>query len=164
MLIRVREHLRELISIKRNHQFNLGFFFKWPFPFSHIQRLFQGSFIFGDATFSHFFILTTLAQQSLFRTNYFFRAAAFLGEFRFRNSHFTTAVIFSKCLLFRSETSTEQSLIKNGKFFKAFTFRNSYFFGKEIVQNKDTYRMASFSKQVLLQSIAFSQELHFRKS
>ena len=29
-----------IISIKRNHLFNLGLFFKWRFPFSHINRLF----------------------------------------------------------------------------------------------------------------------------
>ena len=100
-------------------------FFKQQFPFSHILRLFQENFILVKATSSHFFRVTTLTQQLLFQDSYFFRTAAFFPLFQ--NSHFFAGVIFSEQLLFRSETSTEQALFENKKFFTEITFRNSYF-------------------------------------
>ena len=71
---------------------------------------------------------TTSTHQLLFRRIYFFRPAAFFKEHRFRKSHFLAAVIFSEYLSFRNETSTEQPLCENRKFFRAATFRNSYLF------------------------------------
>ena len=113
------------------------FFFKWRFPFWHIQRFFRVNF--GEVHTS----LTTSTQRLLFRSIYFFRAAAFYKELRFRSSHFLAAVIFfSEYLIFKDETSTEQPLCENRKFFKAVTSRNSYFFGGVIAQNKDNYRRA----------------------
>ena len=73
--------------------------------------------------------LTTLAQQLLFQTIYFLRAAAFFEELRFRKSHSLAAVIFSEYLIFRNETSTKQPLCEYRKFFRAVTFRKSYLFG-----------------------------------
>ena len=81
--------------------------------------------IFGDffraALFSEKLLLCTslitLTQQLLLRSIYFFRAAAFFKELRFRKSHFSAAVIFSEYLIFRNETSTEQPLCENRKFF-----------------------------------------------
>ena len=54
-----------------------------------------------------------------------------------------------------SETSTEQPLLENKKFFRAVTFWKSHFFGGGIAQNKDIYKRAHFSKQVLLHRISF---------
>ena len=73
--------------------------------------------------------LTTSTQQLLFRSIYFFRAAAFFKELRFRKNNFLAAVIFSEYLIFPSENSTEQLLIVNRKLFRVVTFRKSYFFG-----------------------------------
>ena len=97
---------------------------------------------FHSGIFSHFFrtalfseklllhtSLTTSTQQLLFRSIYFFRAAAFFKELRFRKSHFLAAVIFSEYLIFSNETSTGQPLCENRKFFRAVTFWNSYVFG-----------------------------------
>ena len=53
-----------------------------------------------------------------------------MEELRFWNSHFLAAIIFSEYLPFGSETSTEQSLLENRKFFKAITFRITYLFLK----------------------------------
>ena len=103
-------------------------FFKQQFPFSHTLRLFQENFILVKATSSHFFRVTTLTQQLLFRDSCFFPL--------FQNSHFFAGVIFSEQLLFRSENSIEQPLLENRRFFTAVTFRNSYFFGRT-VQDKD---------------------------
>ena len=45
-----------------------------------------------------------------------------------RKSNFLAADIFSRHLIFWSETSTEQPLLLNRKFFRAVTFPNKYFF------------------------------------
>ena len=63
--------------------------------------------------------------------------------------------MFSEYLIFRSEISTEQPLLEKKKFFRAVTFRKSHYFGGGIAQNKDIYRRAHFSKQVLLHRISF---------
>ena len=86
----------KIISIKRNHYSNLRFFCKCGFPFSYMLQLFQNSFIYGEATSSHFFRVTTSTQQLLFRSSYFFRAAAFLRNSFFRTITFFEAVIFSE--------------------------------------------------------------------
>ena len=92
-----QSHLGKIISIK--YKFN------WLFPFSHTLRLYQGSFVFGEASSSHFFRVTTSAQQLLFGSSYFFRAAVFLGELLFQNSRFFAAVIF-----FRKTSFSEQNV------------------------------------------------------
>ena len=100
----------------------------------------------------------------LFRSIYYFKAAAFFKQLRFRKSHFLAVVIFSEYLIFRNETSNEQQLCENRKFFRAVPFRNSYLFGGVIAQNKDIYRRAplieagtsAFSKNILfLESYLF---------
>ena len=86
---------------------------------------FSGQLYFGR---SYFF--------TLFQSNYFDTTVTFSGQLflqnscffpLFQNSHFFAGAIFSEQLLCRSETSTEQALFENKKFFMAVTFRNSYF-------------------------------------
>ena len=87
---------------------------------------FSGQLYFGR---SYFF---TLFQSNYFDTTVTFSGQLFLQNsccfLLFQNSHFFAGVIFSEQLLFRSETSTEQTLLENKKFFTAVTFLNSYFF------------------------------------
>ena len=88
-------------------------------------QLLQDNFIFGEASFSHFFRVTTWTQQLHFWTRYFFGAAAvFLF---FSEQPLFAAVIFSEELLFQNESSTEQPLLEKEKFFMAAIFRNSCF-------------------------------------
>ena len=86
---------------------------------------FSGQLYFGR---SYFF---TLFQSNYFDTTVTFSGQLFLQNsccfLLFQNSHFFAGVIFSEQLLFRSETSTEQALFENKKFFTEITFRNSYF-------------------------------------
>ena len=96
------------------------------FPFGIFSNFFRTA-LFPEKLLLHT-SLTTLTKQLLFRSIYFFRATAFIKEFRFRKSNFLVAAIFSEYLIFRNETSTEQPLCENKKFFRAVTFRNSYFF------------------------------------
>ena len=160
-----------MFSIKHHYQSNLAFFFKQRFPFSHMLRPFQDSFVFGEATSSHFFSVTTSTQQLLLRSSYFFRTTAFLRSSFFRTVTFSQQLFFQNSY-FQSKTSTEQLLLessmKNGnilhenrKFFKRVTFWN--LFGGGIVQNKDIYRRAASLKQVLLHSIDFFRKESFWK-
>ena len=130
----------------------MGFLFIYLFIYSFIYYLLIYLFIYlfiyfanGDfrsSIFSDFFrialfseklllhtSLTTSTQQLPFQSLNIFRPAAFCKELRFRKSHFLAVIIFSEYLIFRNETSTEQPLCENRKFFRAVTFRNSYFFG-----------------------------------
>ena len=84
------------------------FFFKQRFPFSHVLRLFQDNFAFGEATFSHFFRVTISTQQLHFRSTYFFRAAAVFSFFKtatFSSSYFFRIAFFSERKLYRAATS-----------------------------------------------------------
>ena len=89
--------------------------------------IYSDSFIFGKATSSHFFRIAffKVSQELLFLSSFFFRAAAFLEELLFQNSHFFSAY-FSEQLLFQSETSIEKPHPENRKFFSTVTFRNTF--------------------------------------
>ena len=137
-------------------------------------RLFQESLIFGEAFSSQFSRVTTLTQQLCFPRNFikylafleqlFLQSSCFFEELLFQNSHFFAAVIFSEQLLFQSETSTKKPLLESRKIFRAFNFRNSYLFGggtDTYRRDKDIYRRAKFSKQVLLHNIDFFRIVTF---
>ena len=117
----------KIFSIKRNHQFNLvSFFFQIEISLLAYVATFSGQLNFER---SYFF--------TLFQNNYFEITVSFSGQLFLQNScffllsqncHLFAGVISSKQLLFRRETSTEQTLLENRKFFTTVTFRNSYFF------------------------------------
>ena len=109
------------------------------------------------------FRVTTLTQQLLFLGSHFFRASACFEELLFQNSHFIAAVIFSQQLLFQSETSTEQPLLENRKFFRVVTFRNNYLFGGGIVWNKVSTEELLFRSRYFCTASTFSEELYFGK-
>ena len=109
------------------------------------------------------FRVTTLTQQLLFLGSYFFRASACFEELLFQNIHFIAAVIFSQLLLFQSETSTEQPLLENRKFFRVVTFRNNYLFGGGIVWNKVSTEELLFRSRYFCTASTFSEELYFGK-
>ena len=105
----------------------INFFSNSDFPSGILSDFFRTD-LFSKKLLLHT-SLTTSTLQLLFRSIYFFRAAASFKELRFRKSHFLAAVIFSEHLTFRNDTSTEQPLCDNRMFFSAVTFCNSYFFG-----------------------------------
>ena len=100
--------LGEVTSQGKQFQLNVISGLFWDFFFSNgaflSLRLFQNSFIFGEASSSHFFRATTSAQQLLFRSSYFFRTAAFFEELLFleqsfiRSSYFFRVAYFSENL------------------------------------------------------------------
>ena len=107
---------------------------------------------------NYFDTTVTFLEQLFFQGICFFLTSSF-----FQNNHFFAAAIFSEQLLFQSETSTEQPPREYKMFFAVVTFRNSYLFGGGIVQTEDIYRRATFSKQLLLQSINFFRRATFWK-
>ena len=103
---------------------SLGIFFlKWQFPFLYMLRLFQDSFIFGEANSSHFFRVTISTQELLFASSYIFRAAAFLWSF------FSRTVTSLQQFFFENSFFSEQ-YIKKSYFFKAGTFTQYQLFQK----------------------------------
>ena len=112
----------------------MGIFLKRQFPFSHVLRLFQDSFIFEEATSSHFFRVTTSTQQLGFRSSFFFRAAA-----------------FSRGSFSRTVTSSQQLF-----------FKKSYFFRAKFLLSSRFFRMGSYLGQSLLGTATFSFEELFR--
>ena len=122
-----------------------------------MQQFFQDSFIFGEATSSHSFNYFDTAVT--FSEHRFLQSSCFFKELCFRKSHFLVTVIFLEYLIFRNETSTQQPLCENRKFFRAITFRNSYFFGGVIAQSKDIYRRAP-----LIEAGTSAQHQLFQKS
>ena len=105
--------------------------------------LFQDNLIFGEATSSHSFRVTTSTQQLHFRSSYFFRAAAFFSFFRtvtfsqqfFQNSFFFRAKILQNSHFLRIRSSLWQSLPGTAIFFlfrikiskKELLFQSRYF-------------------------------------
>ena len=116
-------------------------------------RLFQGSFIFGEATPSHFFRVTTstqvtLSQQLIFQSCCFFsffRTVTFSQQLVFQNSFFFRGNI----LFFRISTSLWQLLFGTA-IFSLFRVKITNFF-------------SFFRKQVLLHSINFFRKVSFSK-
>ena len=92
-----------------------------------------------------------LQRSCFFLKRSFFRSVTSLQQLSFQNSYFLR------------EISTEQALLVNRKFFMLVNFRNSYLFGAGIVQNRDIYRRATFSNQVLLHSVNFFRKTTFWK-
>ena len=76
---------------------------------------------------------------------------------------------FFRIAFFRSETSTEQPLLENTKFFTAVTFRNSYIFqrnslGQRYLKNSHFFKAStsaqhqSFKKSYILEKVNFSEK------
>ena len=97
------------------------FFFKWPFSFSHMLRLLQDSFIFGEGISSHFFRVTISIQQFISRSMLFLQSNCFF----FRSSFFGLV------------TYLLQSF-----------FQNSYFFRAKFLPCKRFLRIESFLGQL----------------
>ena len=127
-------------------------------------------FLFSNSDFPsriccHFFSTTLFWQKLLIHT---FSGQLFLQNsccfLLFQNSHFFAGAIFSEQLLFRSDNSTEQSLLKNRKFFTAVTFRNSYIFSEELFRIKISKKGLLLQSRYFCTSSTFPENLHFGKN
>ena len=119
--------------------------------------LFQDNFILGEATSSHFFRVTTSAQQLLFRGTYFFRTAAFFPFFR--------TVTFSQQLFFQNSFFFRAKILQSSHFLRIRSPLCQLLFGTaafSLFRIKISKRALS-SKQVLLHSINFFRKATFWK-
>ena len=111
---------------------------------------FQDSFIFGEATSSHFFRVTASTQQLIFRRGYFLRAAAFL-----RSSVFGRVI------------SLQQLFFQNTCFLRVGSSLGQLPFGIATFLAEELFRIKIPTEELLCQSryfcpaSAFSEELHF---
>ena len=127
-------------------------------------RLFQNSFIFGEATYSHFFRVTTLTQQLLFRSMYFFRAAAFL-----RSSLFLEQSLFSKQLSFQSSYFSRAKHLPSGHFLRIessswqLLFRTATILAVVLFKIKISTEELLFPSRYFCTGLTFSEKLHFGK-
>ena len=129
--------------------------------------LFQDNIILVEATSSHFFRVTTLTQQFLSRSSYFFRKAAFF--FLFQNSHFFAGVIFSEYLFFleqkfyRAATSWEQedlygTYFSERQFFLQELFRIKISKKELLSQSRYFCTASTFQKSYILEKADFSEK------
>ena len=92
-------HIRFPMNTYQGEGTSLGFgiFFQMVISLPHMLRIFQSSFIFGEATYSHFFWVTNSTQQLLFQSSCFFWGAPFSEQslfskqLSFQNSYFSRA-------------------------------------------------------------------------
>ena len=126
------------------------------------MRLFQDSFIFGEATSSHFFRVTTSTQQLLSRSSYFFRTAAFLRSSFFRTVTFSQ-LLFQNSFFFTARLLQGRHSLRIGSCLGQLLIETAIFLEEELFRKKDIYRRATFSKQVLLHIINFFRKATFWK-
>ena len=154
----------KIISIKLNQWFNLEFWKK--LAISH------NSFIFGEATPSHFFRITiTLAQQLLFRSSYFFRAAAYLKEIFLRNVTSLQQLLFQNRYFFREKLLPSSHFLRIGSWRKNYlewrNLQRSYYFEAgtsaqhQLFQKNYILERANFSEKQYSAKPTFSGELPF---
>ena len=132
-------------------------------------RLFQDNFIFGEATSSHFFWVTTLTQvtfseQLFFQNSYFFssffRTVTFSQQLFFQNSFFFRAKILQNSHFLRIRSSLWQ-LLSATAIFSLFSIKISK---KELLllfQSRYFCTVSTFSEKVYSVLPTFSGELPF---
>ena len=125
------------------------------------------NFILGEATSSHFFRVNTSTQQLLFWGSYFFITAAFLSFFR--TVTFSHELFFQNSFFFGAKLLESSHFLRIGCSLRQLPFGTVIFFGGTVL-DKGIWKRATFSKQVLLQSIdlfrkaTFWKKLIFQKS
>ena len=149
----VREPLPKFNFSHCKHWTNLEIFFHMAVSLLTYVATFPESFIFGEATSSHFFKVTNSTQQLLFRRSYFFRAATFFEELLFQNNRFFPVVIFQYIYFFRADFLPRSHFLRIGSSLGELLCWKSSFLVEELVQDKDIYRTTTFLKQVILYSI-----------
>ena len=116
-------------------------------------RLFQDNFIFGEATSSQFFRVTTSTQQLHFRSSYFFQYSYFF--LLFQNSFFFRAKILQNSHFLRIRSSLWQSL-SGTAIFSLFRIKISK---KELLfQSRYFCAVSTFSKRYIMEKVNFSEK------
>ena len=127
-------------------------------------RLFQNSFIFGEATYSRFFRVTTSTQQLLFRSSYFFRAAAFWGGLFFQNNHFfRSSYFFQNSYFFRAKLLASSHFLRKESSSGQLFFETATFLAEELFRIKIPTEELLFPSRYFCTASMFSEKVHFGK-
>ena len=121
-------------------------------------QLVQGSFIFRETTSAHFFRVTTATIS----TTSIMTSTDSLEQLLFYGATFSQ-LFFQNSVSFRAKLLQSSLFLRKGSYLGQLIFGTAIFFWGGIVQNKDIYRRATFSKQVLLHSIYFFRKATFWK-
>ena len=101
--------------------------------------------LFSEKLLLHTF-LTTLTQELLFRSIYFFRATASFKELCFWKSYFFAAVIFSKYLLPRTKLLPSSHFLRIGSSLGKLLFGTATFLKSSFDQNRYFCIASAFSE------------------
>ena len=120
---------------------------------------FSDSFIFGEATSSQLFRVTTSTQQLLFWSSCFFRTATLFGELLFQNSHFfRNSYFFQNSYFFRAELLPSCHFLRIGSSLGQLLFRTATFLVEELFRTKIS------TEELLFRSRYFCTASTFQKS
>ena len=111
----------------------MGFFSNSDFPSRINSDFFKDSSVFGEATSSHLFRVTTSTQQILSRSSYFFRTAAFLRSSTSRAVTFLQ-LLFQNSFFFRAKPL--QSFLRIGSYLGQSLFEVAIFLAEELLTKK----------------------------
>ena len=127
---------------------------------------FQGSSIFLEVIFSHFFSVTTSANQLLSRSGYFLRTAAFLEElFFFKTVTSMQQLFFQNSYFFRAKLLPSSHFLRISSYYRAVTFWNSYLFGTEqLLHSIKFFERATFCEKLIFWRSNNPHYLFFRKT
>ena len=108
----------EIIRIEYNHQSNLRFFSNIDFPSSLLPspNFFRTALFLQKLHSSYFFRVTTLTQQLLFRSSYFFTTASFLRSSFFRTITFSHQLFFQNSFFFRVKLLQSSHFLRKGSY------------------------------------------------
>ena len=124
-------------------------------------RLFQDSFISREATSSHFFRVTILTQQLLFRSSYFFRVAEFLRSSFFRTVTSSQQLFFQKNYFFKVKLLPSRHFLRTGNSLGQLRFRTSIFLVEKLFRIKISTEELLFRSRYFCIALTFSEKLHF---
>ena len=126
------------------------------------MRLFQDSFIFGEAPSSHFFSVTASTQQLLFRSSCFFRESRFLKSSFFRTVTSWQQLFFQNSYFFRAKLLPSNHL-RIGSSLGYLLFGTATFLAVELFRIKISTEELLFRSRYLYTASTFSEKLHFGK-
>ena len=135
----------------------MKFFSNSDFLLAYVAT-FSDSFIFGEATSSHDFRVTTSTLKLLWRSTYFFRAAAFL-----RSSIFRT-VTLSQHLFFQNNFFFREKLLWSSHIFRIGSSLGQLLFGTGIFLVKELFRIRYLQKSYFFEAGTSAQHQLFQKS
>ena len=126
-------------------------------------RFFQDSFIFVEATSSHFFRVTISTQQFLSQNINFFTTAAFFEGASFSEQSFFRSYFF-RIAFFRAKILQSSHSLRIGSYLGPLLFGTSIFLAEEQFRIKASTEELLFQSRYFSIASTFSRKLLFGKS